>query len=140
VNVQVNRLQRSVTYRLNEWQNEQWCDTLESLDSEDQSPWKLTKCVIRVPTPSPAMRVPGGLALSDSEKAEVLPDSLEAQFQPVNDPSEPAVIEMVMRRCGCTSMTPQVNRNYSVPRRSNWPSEVSRLARLRARIVYRTGY
>jgi hypothetical protein len=35
--------------------------------------------------------VPGGLALSDSEKAE----SLEAQFQPVNDPSSPAVIEVV---------------------------------------------
>jgi hypothetical protein len=37
---QVNRLQRSVTYRLNEWRNEQWSDTLESLDSEDQSLWK----------------------------------------------------------------------------------------------------
>jgi hypothetical protein len=39
--------------------------------------------------------VSGGLALSDSEKAETLADSLEAQFQPMNDPSEPAVIEMV---------------------------------------------
>jgi hypothetical protein len=39
--------------------------------------------------------VPGGLALSDSEKAEALADSLEAQFQPMNDPSDPAVIEMV---------------------------------------------
>jgi hypothetical protein len=27
--------------------------------------------------------------------AKALTDSLEAQFQPVNDPSEPAVIEMV---------------------------------------------
>jgi hypothetical protein len=32
---QVNRLQRSVTYRLNEWRKEQWSDTLESLDSGD---------------------------------------------------------------------------------------------------------
>jgi hypothetical protein len=37
----------------------------------------------------------GGLALSDSEKSEALADSLEAQFQPVNDPSSPAVIEVV---------------------------------------------
>jgi hypothetical protein len=36
---------------------------------------------------------PGGLALSDSEKAEALADSLEAQFQPVNDPSFSAVID-----------------------------------------------
>jgi hypothetical protein len=38
--------------------------------------------------------VPAGLTLSDSEKDETLADSLEAQFQPVNDPSDPAVIEM----------------------------------------------
>jgi hypothetical protein len=37
----------------------------------------------------------GGLALSDSEKFEALADSLEAQFQPVNDPSVPAVIKVV---------------------------------------------
>jgi hypothetical protein len=39
---QVNRIQRSVTYRL----NEQWTDTMESLDSEDQSLWKMTKRVM----------------------------------------------------------------------------------------------
>jgi hypothetical protein len=39
--------------------------------------------------------VPGGLALSDYEKAEDLADIPEAQFQPVNDPSNPAVIEVV---------------------------------------------
>jgi len=38
---------------------------------------------------------PGGIALSDSEKAETLADNLEAQFQPVTDPSVPAVIETV---------------------------------------------
>jgi hypothetical protein len=37
----------------------------------------------------------GGLALSDSEKAEALADSLEAQFQPVKDPSSTAVTEVV---------------------------------------------
>jgi hypothetical protein len=54
--VQVNRLQRSVTYRLNEWRNEQWSDMLESLRSENQSLRKLTKRVMRVPTPSPAYK------------------------------------------------------------------------------------
>jgi hypothetical protein len=95
VKAQVNRLQRSVTYRLDEWRNEQWRDTLESLDSEDQSLWKMTKSVMRIPTPSLPLQVSGGLALSDSEKAEALADSLEAQFQPVDNPSDSAVIEMV---------------------------------------------
>jgi len=36
----------------------------------------------------------GGIALSDSEKAEAIADTLETQFQPVADPSVPAVIEM----------------------------------------------
>jgi archaellum component FlaG (FlaF/FlaG flagellin family) len=39
--------------------------------------------------------MPGGLALSDSEKAESLADSLKDQFQLVNDPSSPAVTEVV---------------------------------------------
>jgi hypothetical protein len=39
--------------------------------------------------------VPKGLALSDSDKAEALAESLESQFQLPNYPSDPAVIEMV---------------------------------------------
>jgi hypothetical protein len=38
---EVNRLQRSVTRRL-EWRNDQWSATLESLDPEDQSLWRIT--------------------------------------------------------------------------------------------------
>ena len=38
---------------------------------------------------------PGGLAVSECEKAESLDDSLEAQFQLVSAPLDPATIEMV---------------------------------------------
>lgn len=38
---------------------------------------------------------PGRIAFSDSEKSEALADSLEAKFQPVNDPLYAAVIETV---------------------------------------------
>jgi hypothetical protein len=91
---QIKRLQRSVTWQLNEWRNGEWSDALESLCSEDQSLWKMTKRVMRVPTPSPPLQGPG-LAVSDSEKAEAMVDSLEAQFQPVDDPSDLAFTEMV---------------------------------------------
>jgi hypothetical protein len=57
--------------------------------SGDQSLWRMTKRVMRVTTPTPPLVTPGGIALSDSEKAETLADSLEAQFQPVVDPSNP---------------------------------------------------
>jgi hypothetical protein len=55
----------------------------------------MTKRVMRVPTPSPPLVTPRGIAVSDSKKAEALADTLETQFQPVADPSFPAVIEMV---------------------------------------------
>jgi len=48
---------------------------------------------MRIPTPSLPLVTPGVQALSDSEKAEALADSLEAQCLPVNDPSVPADIE-----------------------------------------------
>jgi hypothetical protein len=92
---EVNPLQRSVTLQLQEWRNDQWSDTLEALHPEDQSLWTMTKSVMRVTTPIPPLVTPGGIALSDSEKAEALADSLEALFQPVADPSDPAVIETV---------------------------------------------
>ena len=37
----------------------------------------------------------GGIALSNSEKAEALAYHLETQFQPLTEPSVPAVIEIV---------------------------------------------
>jgi hypothetical protein len=37
LSAEVNRLQKSVTHRLNEWRNDQWRATLESLHPEDQS-------------------------------------------------------------------------------------------------------
>jgi hypothetical protein len=92
---EVNRLQRSVSLQLQEWRNDQWSDTLESLRPEDQSLWRMTKRMMRVTKPTPPLVTPAGIALSDSQKAEALADSLEAQFQPVADPSDPAVIETV---------------------------------------------
>ena len=51
--VEANRLESSVTRRLKEGRNDQWSATLESLDPEDHSLWRMTKRVMRVPTPSP---------------------------------------------------------------------------------------
>jgi hypothetical protein len=48
---------------------------------------------MRIPPPSPPLQVPVGL--SDSEKAEVLADSHEAQLQPLAEQSEAVITEMV---------------------------------------------
>jgi hypothetical protein len=57
------------------------------------------------------LQVPGRLALSDSEKEEALTESLEAQFQPVEDPSDPAVIEMVNEAMSAYKYAPASERN-----------------------------
>jgi hypothetical protein len=61
---------------------------------------------MRIPTPSPPLVTPGRTAHSDSEKAEALADSLESQFQPVNDPSDPAVTEKVTEALQAYSYAP----------------------------------
>ena len=52
---EVNRLQRSVTHRLNELRNDEWSATLESLHPEDQSLWRMTKreFLLRLPPGHP---------------------------------------------------------------------------------------
>jgi hypothetical protein len=82
----------SVTRRL-EWRNDQWSATLESLDPEDQSLWRMTKRVVKVRTPHPL--VTPGVSLSQTlRKPKPLP-TIWSLFQPVTDPSFQAVIEMV---------------------------------------------
>jgi hypothetical protein len=111
----VNRLQRSVTRRLNEWRNDQWSATLESFDPEDQSLWSMTKRVMRIPTPSPSLVTPGAIALSDSENAEAVADNLETQFQPVTDTSVPAVIEIVNVELRSYFLTPASEPKLTTP-------------------------
>jgi hypothetical protein len=69
--------------------------TLKSLEPQDQLLWMMTKPVMKIPTPSPPLVTLWHITLLDSKKAEALAESLESQFQPANDPSEPEVIEKV---------------------------------------------
>ena len=67
-----------MTLQLQELRNDQCSDNLEALHPEDQSLWMMTKRVMRVTTPTPPLDTLGGSAVSDSEIAEALADSLEA--------------------------------------------------------------
>jgi hypothetical protein len=55
----------------------------------------MAKGSIKFSTSSPPRVTQGVIALLDSEKADALANSLEAQFRPGNDPSEPVFIEKV---------------------------------------------
>jgi hypothetical protein len=108
----------SVANQLIEWRNDQWSNTLESLDPEDQLLWTITGRVIRIPTPSPPLFTLAEPGLSDYGKPEALADRLESQFQLVRDPSVPAVIEVINEALRAYYFTPA-----SEPKITN-PTEV----------------
>lgn len=55
----------------------------------------MTKRVMQVLILLHLLQVPGGLAVSNFEKVEILADSLKARFQPVDDASGTVVNEIV---------------------------------------------
>jgi archaellum component FlaG (FlaF/FlaG flagellin family) len=55
----------------------------------------MTKRLTRFSSPAPPLVTRQGIALSESEKADALADSLEAQFRRVNDPSDSALVKML---------------------------------------------
>ena len=63
----INRLQSCIEIELKERRNAQRADTLECLNSKDQSLWKTTKRVMRLPDTNPPLLVAGVLAYSASE-------------------------------------------------------------------------
>jgi hypothetical protein len=58
---------------------------------------------------------PGGFGLLDSENAEALAGNLETQFQPVTDPSIPAVIEMVDLALRSYFVSPACEQHLTTP-------------------------
>ena len=57
----VRCLQRWIAFELKKMRNAQWTDKIESLNPDDQSIWKMTKRVMRIPDPNPPLQVPGDL-------------------------------------------------------------------------------
>jgi hypothetical protein len=82
-----------VTARFNEWRNEQWSTTLESLNPEDHSLLRMTKRVMRIPTPSPPWS-PQGVSFYPMRRQKPL-QIVWRLFRPVTVPSATAVIETV---------------------------------------------
>lgn len=95
--------------------------------------------VLRFLTASFHMQVPVGLARSDSEKAEVLSDSSETQFQPVKYLSEAAYIETVNEELHTYESGPKSEPKLRSPSVAVQVIRGLELERLRARTVFRTG-
>jgi hypothetical protein len=99
----------------------------------------MTRRVMINPTPSPPLVTQGGLALSDSEKAEALTDSLGTQIKPVNNPTVPAVIEVFNEAMRAFSYAPASEPKQTTQRKLEPPFGVSKSARHQAQTEHWIG-
>ena len=82
---------------------------------------------------------PEGTALSGSEKAEALADSLKAQFRPVTASSFPAVIEMINVQLESYFKTPASETILTDPDEVQTAIRGFTVGKLRTHTVPRTG-
>ncbi|GFX12425.1 uncharacterized protein TNCV_1036121 [Trichonephila clavipes] len=71
-----------------------WEDNLSTLNAEDNSLWGIAKAFRKKNLPISALNGPTGIALSDTNKTEVIAHSLEKQFH-LNDIHNPRKDEII---------------------------------------------
>jgi hypothetical protein len=76
---------------LETYKTDQWDTFLNSLDHQDGSIYKLNKCLLHKRPASHPLTGPNGLVFQAFDRAELIADSLERQFQTNPDPDLPEV-------------------------------------------------
>ncbi|GFQ88363.1 uncharacterized protein TNCT_238791 [Trichonephila clavata] len=90
----LNRIQNIIKRKVNEYRQQVWEDNLTSLNTEDNSLWGAAKAFRRKAAPISALNGPAGIALSDTQKTELIAKSLENQFK-LNDIHNPHKDEII---------------------------------------------
>ncbi|GFT46362.1 RNA-directed DNA polymerase from mobile element jockey [Trichonephila clavipes] len=92
--VLLNRLQNAIKRKIYHYRQQAWEDNLSTLNAEDNSLWGIAKAFRKKTSPISALNGPTGIALSDTNKTEVIAHSLESQFQ-LNDIHNPRKDEII---------------------------------------------
>ncbi|GFU18063.1 probable RNA-directed DNA polymerase from transposon X-element [Trichonephila clavipes] len=85
---ELNRIQNKIKRKVVQYRQQVWEDYLTSLDAEDGSLWGTARAFRKKASPISALNGPNGVALSDTNKTELIALSLESQFQ-LNDIHNP---------------------------------------------------
>ncbi|GFW56433.1 RNA-directed DNA polymerase from mobile element jockey [Trichonephila clavipes] len=80
----LNNIQNRIHRKVKASQNKIWEDELRALDPDDGSLWEMSKELRKKKSPVYALNGQGGIAHTNSDKAEVIACSLEKQFQENN--------------------------------------------------------
>lgn len=93
-----NKLERELTRDIAVFRGKRWEQTVGELKPEDASIWTMTRKLLNRAEPSPPLQGRNHLACSPRDKAEVLADSLEAQFTPNPPNAHSAGVEQTVTR------------------------------------------
>ncbi|GFT55590.1 probable RNA-directed DNA polymerase from transposon X-element [Trichonephila clavipes] len=85
---ELNRIQNKIKRNVVQYRQQVWEDYLTSLDAEDGSLWGTARAFRKKASPISALNGPNDVALSDTNKTELIALSLESQFQ-LNDIHNP---------------------------------------------------
>ncbi|GFV40596.1 probable RNA-directed DNA polymerase from transposon X-element [Trichonephila clavipes] len=78
---ELNRIQKKIKRKVGLYRQQLWEEHLTSLDAEDGSLWGTARAFRKKSTPISALNGPNGIALSDTNKTDLIAQSLESQFQ-----------------------------------------------------------
>ncbi|GFY27890.1 probable RNA-directed DNA polymerase from transposon X-element [Trichonephila clavipes] len=91
---ELNRIQNKIKRKVGLYRQQVWEEHLTSLDAEDGSLWRTAKALRKKASPISALNGPNGIALSDTNKTDLIAKSLQSQFQ-LNDIHNPHKDEII---------------------------------------------
>lgn len=93
----LNNLTKEIKDKISMYRTMQWDHTVESLETQDLSLWRMTKALLKIPDKCPPLHGKHGMAYSNEDKANAMADTLEETFTPNDNPSNIDKIEEVER-------------------------------------------
>ncbi|GFV80042.1 probable RNA-directed DNA polymerase from transposon X-element [Trichonephila clavipes] len=128
---ELNRIQNKIKRKVGLYRQQLWEEHLTSLDAEDGSLWGTARAFRKKATPISALNGPNGVALSDTNKTDLIAKSLESQFQlnNIQNPQKDHIISNIVE----AYITDHTNNTDPIP--PALPSELITLKRLKLRKV-----
>ncbi|GFY41154.1 uncharacterized protein TNIN_450121, partial [Trichonephila inaurata madagascariensis] len=110
---ELNRLQNTIKRKVGLYRQQVWEDHFTSLDAEDGSLWGTAKAFRKKAAPISALDGPNGTALSDTNKTDIIANSLESQFKlsDIQNPHKDEIITNIVD----AYLTTNINNTDSLP-------------------------
>ncbi|GFT83989.1 hypothetical protein TNCV_680171 [Trichonephila clavipes] len=93
----LNKLQKQIKKIVTKFEQKQWDESLACLEAADVTLWKAAREFRKKAPPIPALKGPAKIAYSDTDKSEIIADSLQNKFKlnDINNDTERTITHVV---------------------------------------------